>query len=337
MAMSNGGQDLNYLLSDDHGSCTIMVAGNKQYKRMYNEFGEILSDDEFRCDFGYTGFLYDDYIEEYYAHARMYNPKIGRFTGKDKFRGIIMSPQTLNRYTYCCNRPEDLEDDDGEWITVAIGAAVGGLVSAAVSVSTQVIDGVKSGKSVGESFKSVNYKEVAIETAKGAVKGAIAGTGLGVVATAAIGAGVDMAGDVAKQTIVDGKSIKDVDGSKVVETGIFSFGFSMIVGGASKAIQGKITSKLGINTKMSDLKGREAAVNTVKEQLNRAKAKSRISKLTARLADKTKEYWQTAGKYTLNKFFSGAYGMVQSAVYKKKLKSWVTGEMDEFYHCTLAA
>lgn len=336
-SMSNNCKELSYLLSDDHGSCTMMLSGNKKYKRRYNEFGEIISDDEFMCDFGYTGFMYDDYTREYYAHARMYDPKIGRFTGQDKFRGVIMSPQTLNRYTYCCNRPEDYEDDDGEWITVAIGAAVGGLVSAAVSVGTQVIDGVKSGKSVGESFKSVNYKEVAIETAKGAVKGAIAGTGLGVVATAAIGAGVDMAGDVAKQTIVDGKSIKEVDGSKVVETGIFSFGFSMVVGGVSKAVQGKITDKLGINTKMSDLKGREAAVNTVKEQLSKAKAKSRINKLTARLADKTREYWQTAGKYTLNKFFGGAYGMIQSSVYKKKLKSWITGEMDEFYHCTLAA
>ena len=53
------------------------------------------------------------------------------------------------------------------------------------------------------------------------------------------------------------------------------------------------------------------------------------------MADKIKEFWQTAGKYTLNQAFGGVYGMIQNAVYKKKFKSWVTGGMDEFYHCTL--
>lgn len=344
VAMSNGDEQLSYIMSDDHGSCTALVKGQQMHRRQYEEFGEMLGDDSGIFDFGYTGYLYDAYAGEYYAHARMYNQRIGRFSGKDKCRGVIMIPQTLNRYTYCCNRPEDYEDDDGEWLSIAIGAAVGGLVSAAVSIGSQVIDNVKSGDSVGESFKSINYKKVAIEAGKGAIKGAIAGTGLGalsgvvgVATTAATGALVDMAGEVAKQTIVDGKSLKEVDTLKVAETGAFSFAFSCVIGGASKAIQGKITSKFGIGTKMSDLKGREAAVNTVKEQLSRATAKSRVDKLTTRLADKTKEYCKTAVKYTLNKAFGGAYGMIQGAVYKNKLKDWVIGEMDEFYRCTLAA
>lgn len=79
------------------------------------------------------------------------------------------------------------------------------------------------------------------------------------------------------------------------------------------------------------------AKNVVRDQLAKASAKSRINKLTGRLAEKTSEFWKTSGKYTLNKVVVGLYSIVEGEVYKRKLKKWVTGEMDEYYHCELAA
>lgn len=327
---------MSYYLSDDHGSPTTYVGNNGIKHYRYDEFGNPSDNDFSEQPFGYTGYLYDEQCGLYYAQARMYNPELGRFNSEDKVRGFISQPVTLNRYSYCCNKPEDFEDDDGEWLTIAIGAAVGGLVSAGISVTTQVMDGVKSGKSIGDSFKDVNYAEVGIEAVKGAAKGAIAGTGIGLVATAASGAAIDMAGDVAKQTIVEGKNIKDVDKSRVVETGIFSFAFSLTVGQISKKVSGAITKKLGVGTKIADVQSRENAKNVVRDQLAKASAKSRINKLTGRLAEKTSEFWKTSGKYTLNKVVVGLYSIVEGEVYKRKLKKWVTGKMDEYYHCELA-
>lgn len=225
------------------------------------------------------------------------------------------------------------------------GAAVGGLVSAAVEVTTQVIDGVKSGKSVSDSFKSVDPKKVAIEAAKGAVKGAIAGTGLGTAAFASTGiaatttigliraaladttlgtvalalsnAVVDMAGEVATQTLVDGKEIQDINKIKVAETGIFSLGFSLTLGGVSKSVKNAISDKMGINVKCSELIQRERAINTVGGQIKKAKAQSLINKLTARKKDKIIMYMQTTGKYALNEGIKGVYGIIQNDIYKK--------------------
>lgn len=337
MAMSKKHGELSYFLGDDHGSCTTLFHADKLFHIGYDVFGERINDHEAPTEFGYTSYMLDEFAEAYFAFARLYDPRTGRFISQDKFRGIQAMPQTLNRYTYCCNRPEDYEDDDGEWITVVVGAVVGGLVSAAISTGTQVIKGVKEGKSVGEAFKDVDYKKVAIDAAKGAIKGAIAGTGIGVVASAAANAAVDMAGDVAEQTVVEGKSLAEVDKSKTVETGIFSFGFSLAVGGASKAIKNKIADKLHVNGELATVGQRYDAKQVVKEQLERAKASSRITKLTGRLAEKTHQLWTSIGKYTINQVYGGIYGYVQGELYKNELKSWATGGMDYLWHCKIAA
>ena len=69
--------------------------------------------------FGYTGYRYDDISSTYFAQAREYNPKSGRFTAEDIIKGNGLIPETLNPYVYCWNSPLGLVDLDGllpRWI-----------------------------------------------------------------------------------------------------------------------------------------------------------------------------------------------------------------------------
>ena len=72
--------------------------------------------------FGYTGYQYDEIAGTYYAQAREYRPKEGRFSAEDVIRGSITVPFTLNRYGYCWGNPLALIDLNGEEpITAADG------------------------------------------------------------------------------------------------------------------------------------------------------------------------------------------------------------------------
>ena len=49
----------------------------------------------------------------YYAFARYYNSREGRFMSGDPLAGDISDPQTLNRYSYVRNNPVNLTDPSG--------------------------------------------------------------------------------------------------------------------------------------------------------------------------------------------------------------------------------
>jgi RHS repeat-associated protein len=61
----------------------------------------------------FTGYESDSETGNYYAYARYYNPRLGRFMSPDPFGGDILNPQTLNRYTYVLNNPASLIDPLG--------------------------------------------------------------------------------------------------------------------------------------------------------------------------------------------------------------------------------
>lgn len=63
--------------------------------------------------FGYTGYRYDDISGTYFAQAREYQPKNGRFTAQDVIQGNGAVPETLNRYGYCWSMPLSYVDLDG--------------------------------------------------------------------------------------------------------------------------------------------------------------------------------------------------------------------------------
>ena len=201
----------NYYLQDELGSPLRLEdsAGTIKESYGYGAFGEDLYQNQGKMQpFGYTGYQRDEIAGTYYAQAREYLAESGRFAGQDLIVGFIEYPETLNRYGYCWDNPFKYVDYDGEFPTIIAGAGIGFLVSGISSIVTQVV-----------LDRKVNLKEVAVDAVSGAVKGGIAGSGIGIVggilATGATGA----ATSVASQIYADDKKLNEVDWNSVVIAG----------------------------------------------------------------------------------------------------------------------
>ena len=69
----------------------------------------------------------------YYAKARYYDQRLGRFISPDPKDPNLGNPQTLNPYAYCNNNPIKYVDPDGKSFTLAgivVGACVGAVWNA---------------------------------------------------------------------------------------------------------------------------------------------------------------------------------------------------------------
>jgi RHS repeat-associated protein len=64
-------------------------------------------------NYKFTGYEYDSETGLYYAKARYYNLRLGRFMSADAMAGGIADPQSLNRYAYVTNKPLALVDPIG--------------------------------------------------------------------------------------------------------------------------------------------------------------------------------------------------------------------------------
>jgi len=105
----------------------------------YDPFGEALVDQgTFGNPFMFTGQWYDDEIEQYYLRARMYDPALMRFTGRDPVKGKFKNPMTLNVYLYCLNDPINRVDPRGEEGTLAEQLGVSGARAAAAGIDAGV-------------------------------------------------------------------------------------------------------------------------------------------------------------------------------------------------------
>ena len=106
---------LHYYLQDELGSPVRVSGYDSGYLTYgYDEFGNDLYSDLEEAGipnpysrqgeeqpFGYTGYRYDEISGTYFAQAREYQPKNGRFTAEDVIKGNGVVPETLNRYGYC--------------------------------------------------------------------------------------------------------------------------------------------------------------------------------------------------------------------------------------------
>ena len=82
----------------------------------YDEFGEeILGNNQvYLQPFTYTGYQRDDVTNTYFAQAREYSAKMGRFTGEDSHYYIrIRDVRTINKYVYCMSNSMNRIDPDG--------------------------------------------------------------------------------------------------------------------------------------------------------------------------------------------------------------------------------
>jgi RHS repeat-associated protein len=61
-------------------------------------------------NYKFTGYEYDSETGLYYAKARYYNPRLGRFMSVDPLGGDPRNPQSLNKYAYVRRRDMDPRD-----------------------------------------------------------------------------------------------------------------------------------------------------------------------------------------------------------------------------------
>ena len=114
--MEEGEKEFTYL-QDELGSTIRLLeqGGECQAVYGYDEFGEDAYNTQGHLQpFGYTGYRYDNVADTYFAQAREYVPKIGRFVGEDWIKGNIEKPFSLNQYGYCWGNPIGLVDRDGK-------------------------------------------------------------------------------------------------------------------------------------------------------------------------------------------------------------------------------
>ena len=280
----------NYYLQDDLGS-TIRIEGEDGQLRGtygYGAFGEELYDIQGGIQpFGYTGYQRDTIAGTYYAQAREYNAGTGRFTGQDIYKGVIIYPITLNDYSYCVNNPEKYIDSDGRWVTVAIGAIVGGIVSGGGSVLSQVM----TGKKIGE----INWKDVGVDAVSGAMTGAIAGTGVGMIGLAIGGATVGAGNYVAKT------SLNNEWDARTTEEHVFCAGLNMAEWSIATIAGGTMTKEV------AEFKELEGGFEFAKEMLKSARGIPDQIFYREAKADFLKEIGKVAGKTLKASLFRTAF------------------------------
>ena len=102
---------ISYYLHNAHGDVTKLVdsAGNVRNSYSYDAFGNITSYvEQVENRFRYTGEQFDTATGQIYLRTRYYDPKIGRFTQENPYRG-----DGLNLYTYVSNNPVKYIDPTG--------------------------------------------------------------------------------------------------------------------------------------------------------------------------------------------------------------------------------
>ncbi len=98
----------SYFLQDEMGSPVRLADENGTLLESYgyDEFGQDLYGNQgILQPFGYTGYQYDNIAETYFAQAREYDCKNGRFRSIDPYKGLLYKGDTINNYIYCVNNP----------------------------------------------------------------------------------------------------------------------------------------------------------------------------------------------------------------------------------------
>ena len=226
-----------------HGDVTALIDNNGNVNRYYryDAFGipgSYSADDT--NPFLYAGQYYDRESQSYYLRARSYLPRYGRFSQQDthwntgnmlygdnpvtlngrQIPNYAAISQGLNLYTYCADNPVKYYDPNGEWIHIAVGAVVGAAISAGINVMHQM-------RTTGK----VDGTKVAIAAVGGALSGALAATGAGIVVQVVGNAAVGAAQGLAEQTY-------DIQTGAASEYDLLEIGLSACVGGIGGAVGG---------------------------------------------------------------------------------------------------
>ena len=202
----------NYYQLDELGSTMYLTGtdGAAYNPYAYDPFGNILDPTTgkrrrtqgFKQSKAYTRegnliqpFAFTGYREEenglYYAQARSYDPKTGRFTGEDRVRGLLSTPETVNHYIYCFNNPNVFIDFNGLWPSLAsIGEGLKSVGEGITKIAETAVNGVTSAAKYAVEHPVGTLAAVGAGVIVGAAVVLAAPVVLGGLATAAVGAGI---------------------------------------------------------------------------------------------------------------------------------------------------
>ena len=233
-----------WYLPDQNGSVLRKFNANRTfYRASYDEFGNVISDDN-ACetvgfgDLAYNGFMVDGVAGTYFAQARQYRAETGTFDAMDRFGGDITMPETLNPYIYCMQDPLSKTDKSGYYFGIddLIAAGVGAFGGFTGKFVEDVITSAWSGKWELSSLQE--YAGATIGGAAGGVTTLYAGPIVG----GAVGAGVSNLTTEGLTYISDPKGYNKTFQDVMLETAVDT-GMGAISGAVTKGM-GKITEKI---------------------------------------------------------------------------------------------
>lgn len=251
----------SYYQQDELGSTMYMTGtdGMAYNPYAYDPFGNLLDPQSGKTRSGrrdYTKdgnliqpFAFTGYREEenghYFAQARSYDPASGRFTGEDKVSGLVVRPESFNRYVYCNNDPTIYVDFNGLWPSLSdigkgIKDAAVGMVNQIKEDPTKFVASVATGIVVGVATAAVAAAVVATAPA------GLAAVAVGVVAYGVAGAVTGaVSSAVGQRCSKNYDPEKGIDKKEVLTAAIGGFAGGAIFGGVAGALSNSVAPAAG--------------------------------------------------------------------------------------------
>ncbi len=165
----NGASD--YFLTDALGSVRQLSDANGRitFAQAFDPFGSPIDTwGNGPTGYGFAG-EWTDGSGLQFLRARYYSPAHGRFITRDPFPGFLNQPATLNPYAYVTNNPVLMSDPSGQIAPFLMAAIVGGSLSAGIDIGVQLYN--MQPTSLGQALRCLNWGEVGVSFAAGAVAG----------------------------------------------------------------------------------------------------------------------------------------------------------------------
>ena len=260
----------------------LTASGSVVANYSYNAWGKLLSSSGTMASVNpirYRGYYFDAETGFYYVSSRYFDPQICRWINADDTSNLGTNSDfaSVNLFAYCGNNPVSKADNGGEFGHIVVGALVG--------VATQYISDVATNLIEGKSFsEALHPASTWADYGAAALSGALAATGIGLVAAVAANAAIG------GTTYLANCSIKDE------RANLIDFGLATGIG----AIAGIIGGRGADGAKLRGI------AKTSRETLKTAVSSKKITLYTAKIAN-CKSVTIESGLRTMIAGFSANY------------------------------